>query len=921
MASLAGEVAVAAPVVAAATARPVGEMASAAPIVGAATVSPPSGYRLVAETEYLALYISDETAEVAVLDKEGETMWYSNPPNRGAEEKLARGATKERLGAQFSISYYTPSDQYRTMNSYHDSVARRQFEISEIENGVRVHYHLGQEWSDSDYLPIIISEERLNELILSRLEKNKDMDFVLSMYESIILRELQSEEAQLRVSRLDTAKVFRNLTVASPEKELSTSARVKLADLLINTLIDYREDTEFREQLDHDYLSPGLQQPTYILKDDLWAWDIEDIISLVKEIGVMPEEIQSEHEAYRIDRSYPSLETFSLPIEYTLSGRQLRVTIPGEEIDFPLNVLNPAGDRVSYHLNTISLLEFFGAAGAGEQGYILVPDGCGALIYLNNQKTLAEVYSQPIYGDDNSLKVADRLERYSEQCYLPVFGMRRGSSAFLAVIEGSDAAARIRADVAGRVFSYNTVYPEFTVVPVGESPLRGGGTGAIKVYQSRGNLSDIKATYTFLSGADADYVGMARRYRDYLIERGLRPTTSTGDLPLVLGLIGGIERQEAFLGIPRQVVLPMTTYRQAKAIVEQVLEAGVRNLQLMYTGWSSWGIRHSFPTALELETRLGSRSDFDSLVSYLRDSGVGFYPDLAFQTVYRRRIGHFSASSDASRMLDGRTATLYEYNPASRRVVGSSRADILSPGRLESVLERFIASYWRLGIDGLSLRDLGYQLNSDFPDSVSELVDRQTAAGIVREQVDRLANISGISLMFNRANAYVLPYADFVINAPLGTSRWAIADREVPFYQIALHGLVGLAGYPVNLSPDPATAVLRSVEYGMSPYFLLSYESSSEVKDTDFDYLYAASRSDWLDSALAVYERMNETLRDLQNRAITDHRMLSEGLFMTVYEGGEAVIVNYDAHSRWVGGIEVPARSWRRMTLPGPVSE
>ena len=74
----------------------------------------------------------------------------------------------------------------------------------------------------------------------------------------------------------------------------------------------------------------------------------------------------------------------------------------------------------------------------------------------------------------------------------------------------------------------------------------------------------------------------------------------------------------------------MTTYRRTKAIVEQVLEAGVRNLQLMYTGWSSWD--PSFVSALELETRLCSRSDFDSLVSYHATAGSGC-PDLAFQTV------------------------------------------------------------------------------------------------------------------------------------------------------------------------------------------------------------------------------------------------------------------------------------------------
>lgn len=47
------------------------------------------------------------------------------------------------------------------------------------------------------------------------------------------------------------------------------------------------------------------------------------------------------------------------------------------------------------------LLPYFGAAGAGEQGYMLVPGGSGALIELNNGKTNLEPYeTELLYGED-----------------------------------------------------------------------------------------------------------------------------------------------------------------------------------------------------------------------------------------------------------------------------------------------------------------------------------------------------------------------------------------------------------------------------------------------------------------------------------------------------------------------------------------
>ena len=57
-------------------------------------------------------------------------------------------------------------------------------------------------------------------------------------------------------------------------------------------------------------------------------------------------------------------------------------------------------DKDRYLLVSAEILPYFGAAGADENGYIFVPDGCGALIYYNNGKTETEQYSQPVYGND-----------------------------------------------------------------------------------------------------------------------------------------------------------------------------------------------------------------------------------------------------------------------------------------------------------------------------------------------------------------------------------------------------------------------------------------------------------------------------------------------------------------------------------------
>ena len=56
----------------------------------------PPGMRLVADNEYLSLYINDDTTEIAVRDKRTGSIWYSNPPDRDQNEKIARGTAKAR---------------------------------------------------------------------------------------------------------------------------------------------------------------------------------------------------------------------------------------------------------------------------------------------------------------------------------------------------------------------------------------------------------------------------------------------------------------------------------------------------------------------------------------------------------------------------------------------------------------------------------------------------------------------------------------------------------------------------------------------------------------------------------------------------------------------------------------------------------
>lgn len=134
-----------------------------------------------------------------------------------------------------------------------------------------------------------------------------------------------------------------------------------------------------------------------------------------------------------------SKPNFVIPLEYRLEEGSLVVKIPVGQVK----------ESGQYQIRSLELLNMFGAADQLTDGYMLVPDGSGSLIRLNNGKVKEEQYVQRVYGpdpNDNSY----RRGQVSQNARMPVFGMKAGDGAWFAVIEKGDAIASIAADISGK---------------------------------------------------------------------------------------------------------------------------------------------------------------------------------------------------------------------------------------------------------------------------------------------------------------------------------------------------------------------------------------------------------------------------------------------------------------------------------------
>lgn len=110
--------------------------------------------------------------------------------------------------------------------------------------------------------------------------------------------------------------------------------------------------------------------------------------------------------------------------------------------------------------------------------------------------------------------------------------------------------------------------------------------------------------------------------------------------------------------------------------------------------------------------------------------------------------------------------------------------------------------------------------------------DRCMAAEMTRQALEAYAAAGGV--MTDGGNGYVLGKADTVLGLPLTASMQSVETKAVPFYAMVAHGSIRYAGPALNLSEDPETALLNSVESGAALYYSCVTRLPEELYTTPY---------------------------------------------------------------------------------------
>ena len=570
-----------------------------------------------------------------------------------------------------------------------------------------------------------------------------------------------------------------------------------------------------------------------------------------------------------------------IPVEYTLGEDYLNVKIDVENIEE--EDIDPATGKV---LTTISVFNSFGAAYKDEEGSFVIPDGSGALINFNNGKTTTKSYSAKVYGSDVSA-VPTTKPAVTQKVYMPVYGILKGDNAALCVIDKGDANATLTSSVSGQSKSgYNVC--GFTFMLRGEESYRMNGEMEDFTVFEQGEIKtdNVEMRYYPISGEKLSFTDVALKYRDYLEKDEAVASTASADPSVYVNLYGGVEKQQSILGLPVTLNTEITGFEQAKTIVDEMKNKGADNMVLTYDNWTDAGIEGTVDYEADPAGVLGGEDDFESFKKYISDNGFSLYPSVNNKG-FVSGDGYYTFTDTTTR-ISGSYSRIITYDRAyGIQSTFYEPISLLSPLTFGEVYSDLAANYSEAKIPGVSLGEMTSSLYGDYG---KDTVTRDRAMAIMEESYGKIKSDVG-SILADTANAYAFSSIDHITNVPLYSSEFDIFDEDIPFYQVAMHGLKPYSTKAINGSADYKTLMLMGLATGSNFNYDMLYEETSELKDTVFDIYYYANYKYWTDAAAKGYELSRAVLGGTGTSRITGYETDGD-VITTTYENGTVTKIN-----------------------------
>lgn len=576
-----------------------------------------------------------------------------------------------------------------------------------------------------------------------------------------------------------------------------------------------------------------------------------------------------------IDKSKLSQNIVSYKVSNTNAKIEFTYTITltetGIQFDLLADSIKETGDK--YVLKEIQVFPYLGTTINKETpGYVFIPSGNGALVRYSSDSILSATgYTTRYYGSDENYARNNEADILS----LPLYGMVHGvnEDALLTRIKSGSAMASLTYIPAVGNNPFNRAYNTFTYREATSISIPGGTK--VDVYDETLTKEDISVSYSFLKGDKANYVGMALQYQEDLVnEKVLTANKNSGSTNVHVDVFGG----ETENGILFDKFVKMTTTKQLVDINHELTSKINNHIKYTLRGYYRKGYSYQSYSNTKFNSKLGSLSDLEGLDYSLYYNPVESYND---KLTYPSNV---LVSMDSNKH--------YVEMEKDEKYKFYTKVDSVISG-VKSTLDKYD--------DKVVIDALGYRLYGD-----SNAEYRRT------DTMDMYAELLGDSkYSLYKPNEYLLANTSEYLTTPLYHGRLRFITDSVPFLQIVLRGYVDYYSTYLNFSTNQEIDVLKCIEYGSNPAYLISYEESHLLSNTLSNHLYATHYGSNKQTMIAQINEITNALSGVVGQSIVARDVLEAGVIVVTYSNNVKIYVNYTNSDYTVNNVVVESMGYK----------
>ncbi|WP_337400479.1 DUF5696 domain-containing protein [Congzhengia sp.] len=510
--------------------------------------------------------------------------------------------------------------------------------------------------------------------------------------------------------------------------------------------------------------------------------------------------------------------------------------------------------------------DFFGiVADTSDSGYLVLPRGVGnqdySLFYFNRQK--------------------ENFESRIAESNMPFFGIKTEQQTVLAIVTGMPYDYTLNISLKNGKYR---IYPVFKLD--GESP-----------------YEDLKIEYFYLTGDDANYSGIARRYRRYKLDKGeivplsVRMQTSealryAADSVMIRIRCGWKPAPPQVLHQTPENEPPMHVacdFNRVGNLLDELKTQGVDKAEICLVGWNVKGHDGRWPQAFPVCQELGGEETLKQLI--LKAQKLGY------------QITCHTNHTDQYEIADCYNPENTRRNRVGKPVInangwsGGEMFDLCPEIGLKQA-EQVLPKVADLGFRGIHYIDV---LGTVYPRKCyhpAHFVNSKKAVECAKKMCIRAKELFG-GISSEGAYDFLAPYLDYGLYISYSRETGGLCHKPIPFWQLVYHGTVLSNPYTdtVNSSFKDKNIQLKLIEYGGRPTFYFY----SAFMDNGNNWMGAVDAKCDNETELAAsvskikqsYEEYKK-LRYLQTEFMEQHEETEENVFVITYSNGAVIKIDYN---------------------------